>query len=97
MKKLFDEDYLEAKSEFLHALANPVRLKILSLLENKEVCVNELSAAMNIKQPNISQHLNILKNSNIIKKKRKGKSIYYHVIVPKVYDILNNADSSLKK
>jgi len=97
MKKVFDDDYLETKAEFLHALANPVRLKILILLENKKVCVNDLSTAMNIKQPNISQHLNILKNANIIKKKRKGKTICYYVIVPKIYDILNTIDSSLKK
>ena len=97
MKKTFDEDYLETKAEFLHALANPVRLKILSLLENKEVCVSDLSDDMSIKQPNISQHLNILRNASIIKKKRKGKSIYYRVVIPKIHDILNSVDSSLKK
>lgn len=97
MKKIFDEDYLEKKSEFLHALANPVRLMILTLLENKEVCVNDLSNTMKIKQPNISQHLNILKNAGIIKKKRKGKSIYYQVIIPKVFDILEEIDGELKK
>ena len=97
MKKPFNEDYLETKSEFLHALANPVRLKILILLENKEVCVSDLSNTMQIKQPNISQHLNILRNAGIIKKQRKGKSICYRVVIPKVYDILNSIDASLKK
>ncbi len=97
MKKVFDDDLLETKSEFLHALANPVRLKILALLEKKEVCVSDLSNAMKIKQPNISQHLNILRNAGIIKKKRKGKSICYRVVIPKVHDILKEIDNELKK
>ena len=97
MKKIFEEDFLENKSEFLHALANPIRLMILSLLEDKEVCVSDLSNEMKVKQPNISQHLNILRNAGIIKKKRKGKTICYSVVIPKVYDILKNVDNMLKK
>jgi len=97
MKKNFDEDYLETKAEFIHALANSVRLKILYLLENKEVCVGDLANAMNVKQPNISQHLNILRNAKIIKKTKSGKTTCYHVIQPKVFEILNTVDSILKK
>ena len=68
--KKFDEEYLEDKAEFIYALANPVRLKILSLLENKKLCVSDLSVAIGIKQPNISQHLNALRQAGIIKRKR---------------------------
>ena len=97
MKKILNKDSLEEKTEFLHALANPVRLQILYLLENEEMCVTDLARTMKVKQPNISQHLNILKNAGIIKKKRKGKTIRYRVIIPKVFDILATADSLLKK
>lgn len=97
MKKIFNEDYLEKKAEFLHALANPVRLKIISLLENTEVCVGDLSKAMKIKQPNISQHLNILRNAGIIRKNRKGKMINYKVIISRVFNILKDVDTELKK
>ena len=97
MKKAFDEEYVEEKAEFLYALANPVRLKILALLSDKEVCVSDLANTMDIKQPNISQHLNILRKAGIIKKKRQGKSICYHIVIQKIKDILNDVDSILKK
>ncbi len=97
MKKDFDEDYLEEKAEFLHALAHPVRLKILQILNAKKACVTDLSDMMEIKQPNISQHLNILKNAGIIKRKRSGKMIHYKIMAVKTNELLLEIDHILKQ
>jgi len=96
MKADFDENYLEKKSEFLHSMAHPVRLKILEILRDEKACVSELSEQIKIKQPNISQHLNILRNSGIITKKRKGKMIFYNINEENVSNILKTIDTFLK-
>ncbi|MBU1077256.1 MAG: metalloregulator ArsR/SmtB family transcription factor [Spirochaetes bacterium] len=96
MKADFDENYLEKKSEFLHSMAHPARLKILEILRDEKACVSELSEQIKIKQPNISQHLNILRNSGIITKKRKGKMIFYNINEENVSNILKTIDTFLK-
>jgi len=88
MKKLYS----------LHAglcktLSNPKRLEILNLLRNKERSVNELVRLAKISQSNISQHLTVLRQSNIVSTKRKGKQIYYKLAYPemiKACDIIKN-------
>ncbi len=97
MEVKFDEDYLEEKAEFIHALANPIRLKILQIIGKEKVCVNDISKILKIRQPNISQHLNILRNSGILKKKREGKTICYTIIRPGVMELLDDIDKILKK
>lgn len=96
MNKEFDENYFEEKSAFLHALAHPVRLKILEIIKDSKACVGDISAIMKIKQPNISQHLNILKNAGILKKQRNGKMIYYEIIVLKVINVLKEIDGAMR-
>ncbi len=83
-------------SKLIHPLKAQLALAGVRL-RARTGCVSDLSNTMQIKQPNISQHLNILRNAGIIKKQRTGKSICYRVVIPKVYDILNSIDASLKK
>ncbi len=93
----FDDDYLDKKAEFIHALANPIRLKIISIIGNEKVCVSDISKILKIRQPNISQHLNILRNVGILKKKREGKTICYTLIYPKVLELLDYIDKILEE
>lgn len=62
------------------ALASETRLKIVIDLLEKERNVNLMAEKLNIAQPNISQHLTILKNAGIIKGFRKGTQVCYRVI-----------------
>lgn len=96
MSNEFNNDYFEEKSEFLHAMAHPVRLKILDILGSKKACVSEISEMMNTKQPNISQHLNILRNARIIKKERDGKMIFYKIIEPNLRSVLKDLDTIMQ-
>ncbi len=95
METNFNDDYLDEKAEFIHALANPIRLKILEIIGNEKVCVNDISKILQIRQPNISQHLNILRNAGILKKKREGKTICYTIIKSGVRNLLKDIDNIL--
>ncbi|MCE5194470.1 MAG: metalloregulator ArsR/SmtB family transcription factor [Nitrospiraceae bacterium] len=63
----------------LKALSDKTRLRILKLLGNEELCVCDIVAALNLIQPKISFHLNILKKAGLIKDRKQGKWIHYRI------------------
>lgn len=79
-------------ADIFKALSHPVRLKIVCGLLKKDSCsVNKIAGGLNIPQPTVSQHLNILKNAKIIKGYRKGIQICYKVENSEVRQILEAA------
>jgi ArsR family transcriptional regulator len=71
------------------ALACETRLKIvIGLLDKKECNVNLMSEKLGLAQPNVSQHLTILKNAGIIEGYRKGKQICYKIVDEKTEQII---------
>ncbi len=62
----------------LKALADMTRLRIVHLVnQNNELCVCELSEALQIIQPKISRHLAILRKTGLLKDRREGQWIFY--------------------
>ncbi|MEM5867566.1 MAG: metalloregulator ArsR/SmtB family transcription factor, partial [Candidatus Aenigmatarchaeota archaeon] len=55
-------DLAEKRSRFFKALADPTRLRILKLLEVREMCVCEIMIALGLTQPTTSHHLGIMEN-----------------------------------
>ncbi len=74
----------EKHAEICKTLSNPKRLEIINLLRNRERSVNELVKLAKISQSNISQHLAILRQNNIVFTRRKGKKIYYKLAYPEM-------------
>lgn len=70
-------------------MANPIRLRILLALREKPMCVCELTEYLNEKQPLISQHLAILKDSGLVEAKRMGNRIQYNISDGRVIDIIS--------
>lgn len=63
----------------LRALADPTRLRILALLENDELSVNELQEITHLGQSRISTHLGLLQESGLLESRREGKRTYYRL------------------
>lgn len=61
----------------LKALADPTRLKIVSLLNTRNCCVCELVPIFGISQPAISKHLSRLKQVDLVTETRKGMWVFY--------------------
>jgi len=59
------------------ALSEETRLRILKLLENGELCVCDITEALDMTQPNISFHLGMLKEAGLIKDRRNGRWMHY--------------------
>lgn len=87
---LADSDVLRKKSRLLKALANETRLKMLRLLTVREMCVCELTVALDLTQPTASHHLNILQNVEFVRDRKDGKWVFYSVTRPKLAENLFN-------
>ena len=63
----------------LKALANPVRDRIMKLLENGELCVCDIIEVIGLKQSTVSKHLNILKIAGLVEDRRDGTWAFYKI------------------
>lgn len=80
---------LDNSVNIFKALACDTRLKIvMGLLEKKECNVNVMAEKLEIAQPNVSQHLAVLKNAGIIEGYRKGTQVCYRVTNEFVIEII---------
>jgi ArsR family transcriptional regulator len=70
------------KAQIFKALAHPVRLLIVEKLLEKEQCVNDIRELVHVSQPNISQHLNILRFSGVVDFRRRGNLRCYFLNDP---------------
>lgn len=61
------------------ALTHPVRIQILGLLREGEMAVGEISLRTGRTQPNISQHLNIMRTKGFVSASRRGSNVYYRL------------------
>lgn len=66
-------------AKLLKALANEKRLQIVSVLENKELKVGELEKKIGLSQSALSQHLAILRASDIVSTRRLAQNVFYAV------------------
>ncbi len=73
--------------QIFKAFSEEIRLRIIILLYNRELCVCDIESTLNESQSKISRHLSYLKNSNIVIASRHGKWMHYR---------LNNSKSFFK-
>ncbi|WP_168417275.1 ArsR/SmtB family transcription factor [Acinetobacter indicus] len=68
------------QTDFFKCLSDPTRLDILKLvLAKQNICVCELTEALNLSQPKISRHLALLRNLSILLDQRQGQWVYYRL------------------
>ena len=87
--KLHSNELLYGLSEFYKIFGDQTRLKILDALTNKPLCVNEISELLDMNQSAISHQLKNLRASNLKKKKKVGKNVYYSISDNHIKVILN--------
>lgn len=82
-----------ALARVFKALADPVRLRLLSMIgaaEGGQACVCELTAGFEVSGPTISHHLKVLREAGLIEGDRRGTWIYYRA-VPGALDAVSDA------
>ena len=83
-KPQFDMTIYELQAELSKTMANPLRLAILHCLKDGERTVNDLVKIIDANQSNVSQHLALMRQRQIVKTRKAGSNIYYRVANPKI-------------
>jgi DNA-binding transcriptional ArsR family regulator len=77
----------EVVAQRFRLLGEPMRLRILQLLEAGERPVGEIVETLKSSQPNISKHLQALSQGGLIRRRREGLNIYYAIADPMVFKL----------
>ena len=73
------EEHIEQASRAMRAMAHPLRLKILCVLGDREISVQEIVDSVGTSQSNISQHLAILRDKGVLKTRKDANRVFYRV------------------
>ncbi len=82
-------DAYQAHADLLKTLSHPTRLAILDILRDGEQCVCHMEATLGLRQAYISQQLMILKQAELIDARRDGLNLYYRVVKPEIFGLLD--------
>ena len=74
-----NDDEFSVLADFFSVFSDPTRLKIISVLSERELCVHELVSLLDMKQPSVSQHLKMLWQARVVKKRKIGLHVFYRL------------------
>lgn len=75
--KMPDEDMLFSLAELFKIFGDSTRIKILYVLFESEMCVCDIAQLLHMSQSAISHQLRVLKQSQLVKSRRDGKTVFY--------------------
>ncbi|MGE5558308.1 MAG: ArsR/SmtB family transcription factor [Bacillota bacterium] len=79
----------------MEAMKDPIRLKLLRILRDRELCVCEIVETVNIKQSRLSQHLRVLKDRDLVTERKDGKWVYYQTNLTRLEKTIKMLDAFL--
>ena len=88
-----DEGAAERLAAALRVLADPARLRLLSIIgahPNGEACVCELTGPLGLSQPTVSHHLKVLTDAGLVGREQRGRWVYFWVL-PEPLELLRGA------
>ncbi len=72
-----ESDGMEDVIKVMRLLADPTRLRVLTMLQAKEMNVSALCDRLDLAQPTVSHHLGLLRAMNLVSTRRNGKQVFY--------------------
>jgi ArsR family transcriptional regulator len=84
-----DDEQIEQASRAMKAMSHPLRLKILCVLGEHEVSVQDIVDAVGTSQSNISQHLAIMREKGVLRTRKDANRVYYRVGDPRTLEVVS--------
>jgi DNA-binding transcriptional ArsR family regulator len=75
--RLVDDETASDLADLFKALGDPTRVRIIHALLQSELCVHDLTVVLGMGQSAVSHQLRILRNMRMVKRRKKGKTVYY--------------------
>lgn len=82
------DNQIDELALLLKSISHPIRLKILCLLQDKELTVSEIREEVATSGANISQHLNIMRNQGIISSRKEANFIYNSIKDQRIIELM---------
>ena len=82
------------QTDLLKIIAHPTRLAVLEILRDGEQCVCHMEVMLGLRQASISQQLMILRQSGLVEFRRDGLNMYYRVVKPEIFSVLDAVNSA---
>jgi len=86
----------EIRAKIVKAMAHPTRLFIVDQLSKNDLCVNELTEKIGDDMSTVSKHLSVLKAVGIIRSRKNGTSVYYHLEMPCMLNFFGCVEAVIK-
>ncbi|MBU0909097.1 MAG: metalloregulator ArsR/SmtB family transcription factor [Proteobacteria bacterium] len=81
-------EHIESIAGLLKTMSHPIRLKILCLLQDREMTVGDLREEVKTTNANVSQHLSILRNQGIISFRKDANFIFNRINDPRILQLM---------
>lgn len=88
-EQLPPDEELQELADFFKVFGDATRLKIMNVLLVSEMCVQDISAGIGMSESAVSHQLRVLKQMDLVKNRRSGKTIYYSLADSHIMTILN--------
>ncbi|MBQ7934308.1 MAG: helix-turn-helix transcriptional regulator [Lachnospiraceae bacterium] len=96
-EKMLPEEELQDLAEFFKVFGDATRLKILYALLCSEMCVYDIAALLGMSQSAISHQLRVLKQMDLVKNRREGKTIFYSLADGHIVNILSQGQDHIEE
>jgi len=90
------EDLAELIARRFRAIGEPMRVRILDLLRDGELSVNELAEQLGAGQQNVSKHLAVLADAGVLARSKEGTRVYYRIVDESVFALCEQVCGSLQ-
>ena len=91
------EKVVELIAYRFRVIGEPTRIRLLELLREEELTVNELVGRTGATQQNVSKHLSVLLHAGIVGRRKQGVSVHYRITDGTVFDICEVVCGSLER
>ncbi|MCQ2493225.1 MAG: metalloregulator ArsR/SmtB family transcription factor [Lachnospiraceae bacterium] len=96
-KQLPPDEELQELAEFFKVFGDATRLKILNVLIVSEMCVQDIAYSIGMSESAVSHQLRVLKQMDLVKNRRDGKTIFYALADTHILTILNTGIEHLEE
>ena len=84
-------------AEFFGVLADPTRLRLLSVLVSQELCVCDLAAGLKMGESAVSHQLRVLRAMRLVKYRKEGRNVYYSLADHHVINLYHDVAAHLEE
>ena len=91
------DKFYEAYSVFCHTVTNPIRLKIIDIINKDKLNVSEIQQKADISMSNLSNHLSALYKLGILGREKKGNFNYYFLVEKDILKVMSAAGKLMEK